>query len=92
MNRLRVEVLYGGRVQGVGFRYAVKRETAGFEVTGLIRNLPTGQVQLVVEGERDELEAFLQAIRDCGVGPFIRSEEIHWLASTGTLRGFEIVA
>ena len=54
-------VFYSGRVQGVGFRYAVKSLTPGFEVTGTIRNLADGRVELVAEGEHAELDAFRQA-------------------------------
>ena len=46
VNRKRMQVLYAGRVQGVGFRYAVRRLASGFEVTGAVRNLPDGRVEL----------------------------------------------
>ena len=58
-----MQVLYAGRVQGVGFRYAVRRLASGFEVTGAVRNLPDGRVELLAEGSQDELDAFRQAIR-----------------------------
>ena len=43
---------YSGRVQGVGFRYQTHRVAAGFEVTGTVRNLPNGRVELVAEGDK----------------------------------------
>src|SRR5947207_2087839 len=70
----RLHVLYSGRVQGVGFRYTVKAVVPGFEVTGAIRNLPDGRVELVAEGLKEELEAFQQAIRDSGLGGLIARE------------------
>jgi len=91
MNRCRLHVFYSGRVQGVGFRYTVKEVATGFEVTGLVRNLLDGRVELVAEGARPELEAFQQAIRDSGLGCFIRHEETHWEPAEGNLRGFQIV-
>jgi acylphosphatase len=91
MSSCRVQVLYAGRVQGVGFRYTVKALTAGYEVRGTIRNLADGQVELVAEGAREELEAFLQAVRDSEVGYFVRSETAQWGPATGTLRGFAII-
>jgi len=63
----------------------------GFEVTGAVRNLPDGRVELTVEGAREELEAFRQAIRDSGMEGFIRDEQVNWSAATGEFRGFEIV-
>jgi acylphosphatase len=57
------EVCYTGRVQGVGFRYTVRSLAVRFDVTGFVRNLPDGRVQLVVEGVAGELDAFLDAIK-----------------------------
>ena len=91
MNRSRMKVLYSGHVQGVGFRYTVRTVAAGFEVTGTVRNLPDSRVELVAEGQRDELEAFRKAIRESGLDHFIRDEEILWAESAGGFRGFEIV-
>jgi acylphosphatase len=90
MKRQRVRVYYSGRVQGVGFRYTVKSLVPGFEVTGTVRNLLDGRVELVAEGTQEELDAFLQAIRDSGLGYCIRSEETAWSEATGALRGFLI--
>jgi acylphosphatase len=92
MNRARMQVFYSGRVQGVGFRYTAKTTAMGFEVTGIVRNLPDGQVVLVAEGMRDELEAFREAIRDSGLGGFIRNEAVSWQPATGEFKGFEIVS
>jgi acylphosphatase len=85
-----MQIFYSGHVQGVGFRYTVKSVAAGFEVTGLVRNLPDGRVELQAEGLEAELEAFRQALRDAGLDHFIRQEEVTWSEATGGLRGFEI--
>jgi acylphosphatase len=90
-SRRRLHVLYEGRVQGVGFRYTVKSAAAGFEVTGTVRNLPDGRVELISEGVRDELEAFQQAIRDAGLGRLIARENVTWSEPQGEFRGFAIV-
>ena len=91
MSRCRVVMHYAGRVQGVGFRYTVKQVAAGYEVTGAVRNLPDGRVELVAEGGRAELEAFRQGIRDAGLDGFIRQEDAQWAEARGEFRGFEIV-
>ena len=85
-------MFYSGRVQGVGFRYSVKSLVAGYEVVGTVRNLSDGRVELVAEGERDELEALLTAITESGLRRFIRGTEIGWGEPLGKLSGFEIVA
>jgi acylphosphatase len=91
MARCRMQIHYSGRVQGVGFRYTVKSLTAGYELTGTVRNLPDGRVELVAEGPREELEAFRQAVRDSGLGRLIRTEDVTWTEAGNELRGFEIV-
>jgi acylphosphatase len=90
--RCRLTVLYIGRVQGVGFRYTAKKVAAGFELTGTIRNLPTGEVELIAEGLRAELEFFRDAIRNEGLAGFIRDERLHWESAQNKFRGFEIIS
>lgn len=89
--RERVRVMYSGNVQGVGFRYTAKNVAQGFEVTGEVRNLADGRVELVAEGHRTELQEFMQAIRDSGLGPCIRTEDARWEAAGAVFKGFEIV-
>ena len=90
MNRKRLHIFYSGNVQGVGFRYSVRSVATGFEVTGTVKNLPDGRVELVAEGARDELEAFRQAIREAGLDGFIRNEDVTWAEARNEFRGFEI--
>ncbi len=90
MKRERLHVFFSGRVQGVGFRYTVKAQAAGYELTGIVRNLADGRVELIAEGIKSELEAFQQAIRDSEVGGFIRKEDVRWAPSTGEFNGFAI--
>jgi acylphosphatase len=78
-------------VQGVGFRYTAKTVAMGFEVTGTVRNLPDGRVELTAEGMPEEIEAYRQAIRDSGLGHFIEKESASWSEATREFRGFEIV-
>ncbi len=84
-------IFYSGHVQGVGFRYTAKTVATGFEISGVVRNLSDGRVELVAEGAREELEAFRAAIRDAGLKPFIRGEIVTWSAAQNEFRGFEIV-
>ena len=91
MKRCRMSIFYSGSVQGVGFRYSAKSVAAGFEVTGTVRNLADGRVELIAEGARDELEAFRDAIRGAGLSGLIRDEKVAWNEAQNNLHGFEIV-
>ena len=90
--RQRLTVLYTGRVQGVGFRYAAKSVAAGFEITGVIRNLPDGRVELIIEGRPAELDAFRAALRDSGLAGLIDNERLQWESAQGKFRGFDIIS
>ena len=91
MNRHRMHIFYSGHVQGVGLRFTVKQVAAGFEVTGTVRNLPDGRVELMAEGTKAELEEFREAIRDTGLAGCIRHEDVRWSEAQSDFRGFEIV-
>lgn len=92
MESIRAITVYSGRVQGVGFRYTVKRLAMGFEVVGTIRNEPEGHVRLIIEGEKTELEAFHDAIWQSELRGHIREVETTWEVASGAIRGFQIVS
>jgi acylphosphatase len=87
----RVTVLYSGRVQGVGFRAKVRQLACGYDVTGMVRNLPDGRVEMIAEGARAELEAFLVGIDESDLSGFIAKKHETWQAAQGNLRGFAIL-
>ena len=82
-------VHYTGHVQGVGFRYTTHSTARAHNVTGYVRNLPDGRVELVVEATRKETDAFLEAIRD-RLGNHIRNESRDDGPATGEFATFEI--
>ena len=85
-----MSVFFSGRVQGVGFRYTTKTVATGFEITGIVKNLPDGRVELVAEGSHAELDAFRAALHDAGLAGFIRDEQVIWADAKNEFRGFEI--
>ena len=85
----RREVSYSGRVQGVGFRYTVRWVAKRFAVTGFVKNLPDGRVQLVAEGHPAELRRFLDAV-DGEMGQYVVDRQTQAGPATGRFQGFEI--
>jgi len=55
-----------GRVQGVGFRYYVVNKARGYEVSGFVRNMPDGSVEVLIEGPIDDVQALATV---CKIGP-----------------------
>ena len=85
------KITYEGRVQGVGFRWTVRQLVKGFELRGMVKNLPDGRVELCVQGEKEEVSGFLQEIRDSDLaGHFTNEVEEVWSDVPTTLRGFQI--
>jgi acylphosphatase len=85
----RREVFFSGHVQGVGFRQSTATLAEKFAVTGFVKNLPDGRVQLVVEGQPKEIEAFLAAIRKQRAENIKKTEE-KTSPATGEFQGFRI--
>lgn len=86
----RVVVHYSGRVQGVGFRVTVRHIACGYDVTGTVRNLPDGRVELVAEGMKSELKAFIDGVAQSDLSGFIAKQTETWQKAEGNLRGFGI--
>ncbi len=57
-------IIFEGRVQGVGFRYATRQIALGFEVIGWVKNLADGSVELVIEGDDQEVAEFIEEITE----------------------------
>lgn len=86
------QVFYSGRVQGVGFRYSTKQIASGFDVTGWVKNLPDGRVEMqVMASDDDELEAFLEDIQQSNLGSHIKECVVNKVPALTGVRGFVIV-
>ena len=83
-------VFYEGNVQGVGFRYTVRQIAKGFDITGFVRNLRDGRVELMALGEADEVRSFLEAIGQSELRAHIKKQSEEQVADPPPLRGFEI--
>jgi acylphosphatase len=59
----RRETRFAGKVQGVGFRYTARQIAERFRVTGFVKNTADGRVLLVTEGDSQEIDRFLAALR-----------------------------
>lgn len=80
---------YSGRVQGVGFRYTVMRLAAGRPVTGFVKNLRDGRVEVVAEGEDDAVAALVSDI-DRVMQKYIEDRSAVTETPTGEFEGFQV--
>ena len=84
-----VTAFFIGRVQGVGFRYQTMQVAKEFDVSGFVRNLPDGRVQLEAEGSADEVRGFVIAVHERMTG-FVRKVEQTEARRPSQFRGFSI--
>lgn len=85
-----MQIFFSGTVQGVGFRFTAERLARRFSVTGFVRNLDDGRVEVVAEGEEPALVEFLTALRESGMKNYIRDVEAHWSPGQGCFNRFSV--
>jgi len=80
---------FTGHVQGVGFRYNTHRLTRDLTVTGFVRNLMDGRVELVAEGPPAELASLRDEVQRT-MANYIREVRVDRSPATGEFSAFEI--
>ena len=85
---VRLTAVVRGRVQGVGFRYWVRRRAEPLGLVGTATNLANGGVEVVVEGPRVACEQLLEALRGADPPGYVGSIEVAWSQAQGRLAGF----
>jgi acylphosphatase len=86
-----ISALFEGKVQGVGFRSSVLSLAKGYEVTGWVKNLPDGRVEVFASGDADEIEEFLQGIRESHLAGHIDHVNVTPSTPEPGMRGFRII-
>jgi acylphosphatase len=79
-----------GRVQGVGFRYFVVQKAQDLGLSGWVRNLRDGRVEVLAEGVLENLNDLLQILRKGPLSAEVRDVEYAFGEGTGEFRGFRV--
>jgi acylphosphatase len=87
---VRVHVLAGGRVQGVAYRYYAEKVATRLGVSGWVRNLPDGRVEVLAEGEEGPIGEFLARLEEGPRLARVESFEVERANATGEFTGFRI--
>ncbi|MHC4430358.1 MAG: acylphosphatase [Planctomycetota bacterium] len=61
-------IIFSGRVQGVGFRYTAHRMAGRHQLTGYVRNLPNGTVEMLAQGPAHDIDDCIRDIQDSLAG------------------------
>lgn len=70
-----LKAYFSGHVQGVGFRYSAAQVAKGYEVTGFVKNLNDGRVELEIEGAESECRQMVESIEE-ELDGYVRSVEL----------------
>lgn len=90
MMEKRLIATIAGVVQGVGYRYFVQDEADRLGLTGYVRNLPDGSVEVVAEGDEKVLEGFVVLLRRGPSAARVSDARAVFVPATGEFRGFSI--
>ncbi len=85
-----MRVLIRGHVQMVGFRAFAESRALGYGLTGYVRNLLTGEVEVVAEGDRALLESFLADLRRGPRSARVTDVLVSWETARGEFEGFGV--
>ncbi len=85
-----IHILVDGVVQGVGFRFFTERMAGRYGLSGWVRNLSDGRVEVEVEGEEGVLNAFLGDVRRGPLHAHVTNVQVSRRPATGQYTGFEV--
>ncbi len=87
----RLHALVVGQVQGVGFRYFVKRQADSLALTGWVRNLADGPVEVIAEGAPEAIDKLVGSLTFGPPGAIVIEVTQNRSPGTGEFKEFQIV-
>jgi acylphosphatase len=85
-----LHLVIGGKVQGVGFRWFVRTAARALGLSGRVRNLPDGRVEVRVAGAPERLAVFLERMREGPPASRVTEIEERELSPVPDWGGFDI--
>jgi len=90
MAEARAHIIISGRVQGVFFRYTMEQIATSFDVKGWAKNTTDGNVEAVLEGEKENVEKVIEWSHHGPDGAAVKDVEVKWEDYTGQFKDFSI--
>lgn len=88
--KARAHILVSGQVQGVFFRDHTRRWAASLNLTGWVRNLMDGRVEVVAEGDKESIENLISRLREGPPMAYVENTEVNWEEYKGEFSDFRI--
>jgi acylphosphatase len=87
---VRAHIMVSGIVQGVGYRYFVLKQARRMELTGRVKNVPSGDVEIDVEGPRGLIEDLIQLLWTGNPWATVSNVAVDWEKYKGEYKGFDV--
>ena len=85
------DIVVSGVVQGVGYRMFVVKTAGQLELTGQVKNMPSGQVRIEAEGQRSRMESLIKELYTGNPWASVKNIHTEWGRYTGRFYTFKIV-
>lgn len=82
-------IVFSGSVQGVGFRFTALKIANRYHLTGYVRNLPNGSVEMLAQGPAETIDGCIRDIEDSFAG-YVRRTDIETVTPDTKLTNFRI--
>jgi len=89
MDQIARHIIFGGQVQGVGFRFTAFNMANRHQLTGFVRKLPDGTVEMLIQGTSGAIDDCIRDIKEYFSG-YIRETKIKEIPSNSQYKDFEI--
>jgi acylphosphatase len=89
MEKVSVRIIVKGIVQGVGYRFFTHHSAQSLKLDGFVRNLPNGDVEIEIEGNKEDILRFIGKVKSDSPG-YVKGLEIDWDQYRDKFNGFHI--
>jgi acylphosphatase len=89
MSQIAKHIIFTGQVQGVGFRFTAFNMANRHQLTGFVRNLPDGTVEMLIQGTSGAIDDCIRDIKEY-FSSYIRETKIKEIPSNSQYKDFEI--
>ncbi|MBN2103168.1 acylphosphatase [bacterium] len=86
----KAHIIVSGMVQGVGYRFFVQKHARHLGLGGWVKNLPSGEVEILAEGDKSRIEILVKSLRTGNPYAAVRNIQVNWSEYQGKFTGFDI--
>ena len=90
--QFRMHAFISGRVQGVGFRFFTMQTAHENNLSGWVRNLWDGRVEVMAEGSHEDLNHMLSRLRHGPISANVQKVDYEFMDAKGDFQGFRLLS